>query len=253
MTKPDHLNLVDTAGSFPRVRLVPPNPYGYLLAAAVVDHRPPSGFFLEGRHKRKLLTALKDLVAALAATPGVRNATLLKTLVAPPGRGAFLKQRPHVHVAHYDVALWVETDDPQTCVTVCNTAAWHDIEAALRGASEDVQVIYGRNPRRIGDVDHDRDGVFLLNYFYADDAEQNLAVWEYTAGWFQDQTGLDNSIVLLPEGGTPTDYVIVNHCRWDRLRDVAPSLVFKRSFRTYVLAHFEANATAPMPILYRLA
>ena len=41
--------------------------------------------------------------------------------------------------------------------------------------------------------------------------------------------------------------------RWPRLRDVLPSLLFKRSFRRYVLEHFEANDTAPIPILYKLA
>jgi hypothetical protein len=83
--------------------------------------------------------------------------------------------------------------------------------------------------------------------------DQNLAVWEYTAGWFEDQTGLRNSTVLLPEAGPRKDYTIINHCRWDSLWDILPSLAFKRSFRTYVLAHFEANNTAAIPILYRLA
>ena len=40
---------------------------------------------------------------------------------------------------------------------------------------------------------------FLFNYFYADDSEQNIKVWDYTAGWFQYQTGLDNSTVILPD------------------------------------------------------
>lgn len=64
---------------------------------------------------------------------------------------------------------------------------------------------------------------------------------------------LDNSTVLRPVRSSDAGYTLINHCRWDRLRDVLPSLLFKRSFRTYVLAHFEANDTAPMPILYRLA
>jgi hypothetical protein len=45
--------------------------------------------------------------------------------------------------------------------------------------------------------------------------------------------------------------------RWppgvDRLSDVLPSLIFKRSFRTYVLEHFRVNGVAAMPVLYRLA
>lgn len=251
MTQPADLNLVETAGSFPTVKLVPPNPHGYLLAGAVVDRRPPIGFVFESRRKRRLLAVLKDKVAALAAAPGVREAVVLRALVMPPGRGTFLKKRPQVHIARYDIAIWVETDDPETTETVRRDARWLEIEALLRQASNDVHVIAGRNSRRIGDVDHSRDGVFLINYFYADRTEQNLAVWEYTAGWFQDQTGLDNSILLLPDGDT--DYTVLNHCRWERLRDILPALLFKRSFRRYVLAHFEANDTAAMPILYRLA
>jgi hypothetical protein len=38
--------------------------------------------------------------------------------------------------------------------------------------------------------------------------------------------------VLLPRDGERSEYNIMNHCRWDRLRDVMPSLLFKRSFRS---------------------
>jgi hypothetical protein len=78
-------------------------------------------------------------------------------------------------------------------------------------------------------------------------------VREYTAGWFQDQTGPDNSILVPPDSESDTDCTVINHCRWDRPRDILPHLLFNRSFRTYVLAHFAANNTAPIPILYRLA
>jgi hypothetical protein len=100
-------------------------------------------------------------------------------------------------------------------------------------------------------VDHSRPGVFLFNYFSAKDVESNLFAWQYTAGWFQDQTGLDNSTVLRPVGDDSA-YTLVNHCRWDRMRDVLPSLVLKRSFREFVLRVFDDNGVAPRPILYRL-
>jgi hypothetical protein len=35
--------------------------------------------------------------------------------------------------------------------------------------------------------------------------------------------------------------------------EVLPSLIFKRSFHTYVLEHFRVNGVAAMPVLYRLA
>jgi hypothetical protein len=34
---------------------------------------------------------------------------------------------------------------------------------------------------------------------------------------------------------------------------VLPSLIFKRSFHSYVLEHFRVNGVAAMPVLYRLA
>ena len=105
----------------------------------------------------------------------------------------------------------------------------------------------------IGPVDHTRDGVFLFNFFYADSLAQNLGIWEYTAGWFVDQTGLDNSCPLAPEPEQNSDYTVINHCRWDHLRQIRPSFLFKPSFKTYIEANFNANQTAPIPILYTLA
>lgn len=128
-----------------------------------------------------------------------------------------------------------------------------EIEKRLRRESRLTYRMTGENLRRIGEVDHTRDGVFLINYFLAADEQQNLAVWEYTAGWFQHQTGLDNSVLTRPVDQDGPNYSIINHCRWDRLGDILPSLLFKPSFRRYVLKHFEANDTAATPILYRLA
>jgi hypothetical protein len=78
-------------------------------------------------------------------------------------------------------------------------------------------------------------------------------VFDYTAGWFQDETGLDNSELVLPLTQEGARYTMINHARWNRLTDILPSLLFKPSFPRYVLKHFEVNRTAAMPILYRLA
>jgi len=77
-----------------------------------------------------------------------------------------------------------------------------------------VKVIWGvrwrrveaHNVRRIGPVVHGSQGVFLFNYFYADRTDLNLAAWQCTAGWFRDQTGLDNSTVLLPDATSEPRY-----------------------------------------------
>jgi hypothetical protein len=106
--------------------------------------------------------------------------------------------------------------------------------------------------KRVGDVDKTRQGLFLFNYFVADDARVALQLWDYLAGWYAVETGLDNSTLLEPLG--QADYVFVNHARWD---DSLPRFLLhqltKPSFRTYMLANLQANRTGAMPILYRLA
>jgi hypothetical protein len=251
----DHAQLVKltSAGDFPRVTLQEPGEQGFALLAGVVDRRPRFAWFLESGRKRRLIAELKRQAELLAADARVEEAVVFKTLLVPPGRGRYLRQRSDVHVARYDIVVLTCTTNPAVLPAVRSLPAFEALETALHGASDDVLDVDARMGRCIGPVDHDRDGVFLFNFFAADSREQNLAVWEYTAGWFQDQTGLDNSTLLIPLDEDAVDYTVINHCRWDGLGEIVPSLVFKPSFRNYVLAHFEANDTAAIPVLYRLA
>lgn len=243
---------VPTKRNFPKVRLVEPKPYGYRLLAAVVDDRRlPFSHLWESRRKRRLLKSLKEQAVQLRRSFGVRDVTIFRAMVVPPGRGRFLKMRPHVHVARYDVVLLVETSGPQQAEALGETPVWKEMRSEVLGEAVDLFETCGFNARSMGQVHHERDGIFLFNYFYADRLDRNLAVWEYTAGWFQDQTGLDNSTLILPM--EEAQYTIINHCRWDHLIDILPSLIVKPSFTDYVLRYFEANQTAAMPILYRLA
>ncbi|MGK8503604.1 hypothetical protein [Nocardia asiatica] len=103
------------------------------------------------------------------------------------------------------------------------------------------------------DVDATRQGVFLFNFLYGQEEKELVPVWEYTAGWWAINRGLDNSRVMQPLPGEPRDCGIINHCRWDRLRDVAPKMIFRPSFRRFVLADFAANDISAHPALYRPA
>lgn len=245
------LHVAHANEAYEKVSLTETTDSGYLHVAAEVDRRPP--FLPASRTKRALLRVCKRLCQALERQAGVERAVTFKALLIPPGRGAFLKQRPHVHVARFDVAVLIETSDVARARALREDRVFHELERRVQKAARHVHTITASNVKRIGPVDHERDGVFLFNYFYADDTAQNLAVWEYTAGWFEKETDLDNSTVLLPLEGIHSEYPIINHCRWDSLWEILPSLLFKPSFRTYVLENFEANRTAAIPILYRLA
>ena len=79
-------------------------------------------------------------------------------------------------------------------------------------------------------------------------------MWDYLAGWYEAETGLDNSTLLEPLEGEQSDYVLINHARRDGnlLLFMARQLP-KKSFRSYMLANLKAHHLAAMPVLYRLA
>jgi hypothetical protein len=65
---------------------------------------------------------------------------------------------------------------------------------------------------------------------------------------------MDNSTLLVPLEDQPSDYVVINHARWDsNLLGFAARQFTKKSFRTYMTANLDAHNVGAMPILYRLA
>ncbi len=248
----DALCLVGPKDRFSKVSLTETIPSGYLLYALEIDRRPPFTFGFESSSKRAARRILKPVSDEIARQGEVLEAILFKALLIPPGKGEFLKERPQIEVARFDLVLLIELESEQAAERFRASQYWRDVESRTSRLASRTLTVTATNARRIGPVDHERDGVFLFNFFYADDVEQNLGIWEYTAGWFQDETGLDNSTLLLP-APDQTDYSVVNHCRWDGLGAILPSLLFKSSFRSFVLENFSANSTAAMPILYRLA
>ena len=84
-------------------------------------------------------------------------------------------------------------------------AAYTALVDALRSKANDLHIVVARNVKRVGDVEKSRKGVFLFNYFVGEDPQVTLALWDYLAGWYAVETGMDNSTLLLPlEGSGPT-------------------------------------------------
>jgi hypothetical protein len=246
------LRIVNAAQRFPRVDLIEPSASRFIHIAAEIEARPP--LLPDSAAKKQVLAKAKDACIRLAREPGVKDAAVFTAILVPSGLGEYAKQRADkLHIARFDLAVLIECDTAETVQRVQRHPAYEAMQRAIVQTASYVHAITATNPRRIGPVDHKRPGVFLFNHFAADSLAQNLAVWDYTAGWFEVETGLDNSTVLLPDDSGKSKYSIINHCRWDRLRDVLPSLMFKKTFHSYVLDNFAANNVAAMPILYRLA
>jgi hypothetical protein len=244
------LQLVNPQPRYAEVALIEPPPLGYIHVAATVD--PPRGrtpFPGRSPQKAALLTRLRTLACQLARLGTINTATVYRAvLVAPPAGSA--KQAPHL--ARHDVVVLIETTSLAVLDEVQATEPYKALVAAVTEAATDVHVMPARCPKRVGDVDKTRQGLFLFNYFVADDAAVALQLWDYLAGWYAVETGLENSTLLEPLG--EADYVFVNHARWDHsLPRFLLRQLTRPSFRTYVLANLQANRTGAMPILYRLA
>ena len=245
------LTIVNPHPEYPRVGLIEPPPTGYLLLAAVVE--PTIGrtpFPRGGARKAGLLAELKTLAASLERLEAVTRATVYRAvLIPPPGHDA---RRMAARPARYDVVTLIETITVEAAGDVAASPEYGELRDAVAAAAREEYRFSARCLRWVGDVDKSRPGLFLFNFFVAEDPAVALDLWEHLAAWYAAQTGMDNSTLLGPVG--PGDYVFVNHARWDiSLPRFAARQFGKRTFYSYVLANLQANATASMPILYHLA
>ena len=188
-----------TPPAWAKATLVDPLPCGYATMHFEVDRASlPFGHALwDSEKKVRVLDQLTQFAARLKTEPGVNNAWVLKTLLTPPGRGvAYLQARPQLLTAKFDVVLLVECESPERARALRRGEPWRAVlEAVSKEATRSLSVS-GSNARCMADVDHSRQGVFLFNYFFADDLATNLAIWEFTAGWFQAETGPTLTLTL---------------------------------------------------------
>jgi hypothetical protein len=213
---------------------------------------------LPSGRRSALLVRLKQLAGALCERDQrVLSANVFRAIVMPPTAAFFsyVKERgASLHIPRFDVLLLIQTTSQATAREVQTTHAYGELLATIRDNAQDVYVMAARNARRIADADTTRRGLFLFNHFVAENAPVMLELWEYLADWYVKETGLRNSVALVPTNPDRSDYTIVNWARWE----VSPIRHFwhsfsKRSFWHYVTANLEENRAASMPIYCRLA
>jgi hypothetical protein len=237
----------------PRYRpatLVEPPGFGYLLLSADVE--PPTGlrpFPGTSAAKTALLGRLKNAAAELARLDAVERATVYRTVLAPPPAGyARTVEGP----ARFDVQVLAEITSPDEIAGVEATEAYTQLRKELDTEASRVDVMRARCVKCIADVDKSRPGLFLFNYFVADDADVALKLWDHLTGWFMTETGIDNSTVLQPT--ERSQYAFVNHARWDHgVPRLWLRMFTKPSFWSFVQKNMNENRTGSMPTLCRLA
>jgi hypothetical protein len=250
-----HLEIVNPNPRYSTVHLIEPAPLGYLhLAADVHAGHRPGPVLRRGREKLQLLGALKWQARQLAQLGTVERATVYDAFAFTPP-GGYVKDRPApLPPAWFDVVVLVETISPDATSEVRSAPGYQALLETLTAQARRVHHVAARNVRRVGDVDKTRQGTFLFNYFVGDDPDLAVQLWDYLAGWYEAETGLDNSTLLAPLEGEKSDYVIINHARWDHSLPIFMARQLpKKTFRSYMLANLAAHHVAAMPVLYRLA
>lgn len=251
------LEIVNPNTKYPKAELIEPTKLGYIHLAAEVRPRsiPPQRLpFVSRRYEKSgLLGRLKHLAYHLEQLNAVERAHVFEaTAIAPPS--AYVREcKGRVHIARFDVAVLIETTSPEAAREVQTTDEYTALLHTLKDEAIRVHTIAARNAKRIADVDKSRQGLFLFNYFVANDAKVALELWDYLSGWYEAETGMDNSTLLVPLEGENSDYVAINSARWDiSLPHFLLRQMTKKSFRDYMLANLDANRVGAMPIIYRL-
>lgn len=241
------LNLTGDADRYPRPRLLEPPTSGYLYLGAAVS--PPSGppLVRPSRRRSALVTRLDGLARQLRELETVRCVSIYRAVLMPPV-GGDPRTRPRD-----DVVVLIETTDLDALEAVRASPVTEQLLAAMSAAATaGVHTMQARCLRFLGEVDRTRQGLFLFNHFNAVDRELATRLWEYLAGWYVAETGLDNSTLLQPVDDTPRAFV--NHARWDTsLIRFAAQQFGTCSFYSYVRANLRAHGVVAMPVLYRLA
>ena len=209
------VQLVNQDPRYGKAHLIEPAPLGYLHLAADVEavHRP-GPVLRRSRAKQQLFGALKWQARQLARMEAVETVTVYDALAFVPASGD-ATSRSALRPAWFDVVILVETVSPDAASEVRASSGYQELADMLTEGAHRVHQIAARNVRRVGDVDKSRPGLFVFNYLAGDDPDLAVELWEYLSGWYAAETGLDSATLLAPLEGEQSDYVLINHARWD--------------------------------------
>ncbi|MFJ5226450.1 hypothetical protein [Streptomyces sp. NPDC088400] len=188
---------------------------------------------------------------ALGSLDDVHAVSVFEAILFAPGSlDTYPPRSPDGRPARFDSIIVIETRSPADMDAVRSTPAFGELLDTVRGRSTYTEVITVTNVKKIADVDRRNPGVFLFNFFFAEDPQRLLDIWDYTAGWWETVGKMHNSELLVPTSPQGTPYAIINNARWDTAR---PALDAFRdtSYSDYVLANIDASKASAMPSLYR--
>jgi hypothetical protein len=244
-----------------KVRLEPPNPYGYVFVLAEVDPASVAAGVDEveevraspdrdslSRRRATLHTQIRSLTIPLRALREVRSVAVFEAILFGPSIAA--ARSTGAEQARYDSLILIETASPAAAQSLLAGPDLDDLLVLIGNSSTVLKVFPVRNIKKIKDVDRDRGGVFLFNFFSADDTGNLLNAWDRTAQWWSSETAMRNSELMVPLQAQVSEYAMINNARWD---DVGPAVKALRRpvDQEFVGFDVELTGVTTMPSLYR--
>jgi hypothetical protein len=250
MTSVREAKINNPGEQYHRASLIEPSTSGYVHIAAQID--PPSrpGPARPTRARRDALALLGRERARLAERHPGWAVELFRAVSFPPLDALPLPERDRSVAAFYDVIVLIKTGTTAEVASVSEDAAYQAVLDVLDRRAHSLTITPARNVRRIADVPASGK-LHLFNHFFAEDSGA-LDVWDYLAGWYQQEMGLSNSEVLAPIEPDSSPFAFINHASWDiGLARFISRQLSRRSFRSFVLANLRDNDVGSLPFLYR--
>jgi len=233
-----------------RASLIEPSHSGYVHIAAQIDPPTRPGPARPTRARDEALAALSRVRSRLTHQHPERAVDLFRAIGFPPLDALPIPQRYRSAAAFFDVIVLIKTTTTADLPSLSDDAAYQAMLDVLDRHAVSVTITQAANARRIADVPSG-EKLHLFNHFLAEDTGA-LDVWDYVAGWYQQEMGLRNSEVLAPIDPNSTPFAFINHASWNMpLARFVSRQLSRRSFRSFVIANLRDNDIGSLPYLYR--
>jgi hypothetical protein len=233
-----------------RASLIEPSHSGYVHIAAQIDPPARPGPARPTRARNAALAELGRERTRLAQQHPEWDIDLFRAVGFPPLDALPIPERYRSAAAFYDVIVLIKTTTTAELPSLAEDAAYQAMLDVLDRRADSVTITQAGNARRIAGVPSEQK-LHLFNHFLAQDAGA-LDVWDYIAGWYQQEMRLTNSEVLAPIDPDSTPFALINHASWNMTLPRFISRQLSRpSFRSFVLANLRDNEIGSLPYLYR--
>lgn len=239
--------LINPRGTYRPAPLIEPTSNAYVLVTASVELQNRPGPVLHSSARSSVLAELAALARTLDTATGC-DTQLFQAVAFPPFQAMAADELPG-QVLRYDTVALIAAASDEALSAVEADPSYLAFVAALRDKSADFFATKTRNVKRIAAVPPS-DKLHLFNFFHSNNPAA-LEIWEYLAGWYQQEMNMKDSEVLFPVDPESSPFTFVNHASWNvGLARFVARQMSRTTFRSFVIANLSASRMGSLPLLY---